>query len=279
MNGTLAIARDLIREAASRRWFIALAGAITLFLGSVTVGLNMEVVDGALAATRFFGEYVQADVQAADVALRPIFQATSYVIFYGGIAFGIVACSDFGPSLLAPGRIEHLLSLPIRRASLLAGTMLGVWLVIACGAMYGALGVMVILGLKTGVWTPELLLCGALASVTFIAIYGVMLMAAVFVRSAAISASVGLAVFVAGIISGYRESVGPLFSEEGVWRSLFRASTTFMPPISSIADAAAAFAASHTVDVAVLSRQLAGTAIYGVAALAIAIWKIEQVDF
>lgn len=279
MNGTLAIARDLIREAVSRRWFIVLAGVITLFLGSITLGLNMEVVDGALAATRFFGEHVQADVQAADVALRPVFQATSYVIFYGGIAFGIVACSDFGPSLLAPGRIEHLLSLPIRRPSLLAGTMLGVWLVIACASMYGALGVMVILGLKTGVWTPELLMTGLLASVTFVAIYGVMLMAAVFVRSAAISASIGLAVFTAGIISGYRDSMQPLFSEEGVWRWVFRATTTFMPPISSIADAAASYAGSNPVDGSALSRQLAGTAIYGIAALAIAIWKLEQVDF
>lgn len=279
MRTTLAIARDLVREAASRRWFLALGGGITLFLATIAFGLNMEVVDGALAATRFFGDYVENDMQAADVALRPLFQATSYVIFYGGIAFGIVACSDFGPGLLAPGRIEHLLSLPIRRPALLAGTLLGVWAVIALAALYGALGVTVILGVKTGVWTKDLLIAGALASVTFIAIYGVMLLSAVMVRSAALSAAVGLLLFVAGIVAGYRDNLEPLFSEQGMYRTLFHAMTTVIPPISSIADAAAANAASKAIDVVLLLRQLAGTAVYGIASLAIAIWRFEQVDF
>ena len=111
-----------------------LPALVLLFLG---LALRLEVVDGALAATRLFGAALDTDVRSVDVALRPVFQAAAYAIFYGGLAFGVLACADFGPSLLAPGRIEHLLALPVRRPELIGGTFLGVLLLASCGALYG----------------------------------------------------------------------------------------------------------------------------------------------
>src|SRR5262249_41105822 len=137
---TFAVALDLLREAASRRWFLALGGAITLLLAVLGLALQIEVVDGALAATRLFGEVMRTDIQSVDVALRPVFRAAAYVVCYGGLAFGVLACADFAPSLLAPGRIEHLLSLPVRRWELCAGTFLGVMALAVGGAVYGAGG-------------------------------------------------------------------------------------------------------------------------------------------
>ena len=104
------------------------------------LSLRMEVVDGALAATRLFGKLVHHDIQSADVALRPVFKVASYLLYYGGLAFGILACADFGPSLFSPGRIEHLPALPVRRWQLLVGTYLGVLALSLLGALYGAGG-------------------------------------------------------------------------------------------------------------------------------------------
>jgi len=42
----------LLREAAARKWFLALGAATTLALVLVGAALRLEVVDGALAATR-----------------------------------------------------------------------------------------------------------------------------------------------------------------------------------------------------------------------------------
>src|SRR5260370_14492801 len=111
MSGIVAMAGDVLREAKSRRWFLGLWLAITLLL-AIGLGLRMDVVDGALAATRLFGKTLGGDIRSAEVALRPVFEAAAYVLFYGGLAFGIVACSDFATSLLSPARIEHLLSSP-----------------------------------------------------------------------------------------------------------------------------------------------------------------------
>ncbi|WP_437618305.1 hypothetical protein [Sorangium sp. So ce1151] len=278
MKTVLAIALDLLREAASRRWFLALGAVITLLLGVAGLTLRMDVVDGALAATRLFGQVVRTDITSVDVALRPIFRAAAYVIFYGGLAFGVVACADFAPSLLAPGRIEHLLALPVQRWELLAGTFLGVLGLALAGALYGAGGLTLLLAVKTGVWTLRPVLAALLASVTFAALYGAMLAAAVFARSAALSAATGGALFVTGIVAGYRDRLATFF-EPGAPRALFRAVTALLPRVSTLANTSADLAASAPVEALDLASQLAGIAVFGLAAVAFGIWGFEQKDF
>jgi Cu-processing system permease protein len=144
------IAGYVLREAASRKFILAFLIGITLVLIVLSACLKLEVLDGALAATRLFGKEVHTGIRPVDVALRPLFQACAYAVFYGGILFGIVACSDFAPSLMSPGRIEHLLALPLQRWHILAGTFLGVMTLALSGALYGAGGLLIIFGVKTG---------------------------------------------------------------------------------------------------------------------------------
>lgn len=273
-----AVAMDLLREAASRKWFLALAVGITAVLGILAFALRLDVVDGALSATKLFGKTLRTDIRSADVAMRLVFQATAYMIFYGGLAFGIVACADFGPSLLAPGRIEHLLALPLRRWELLAGTFIGVLILSVLGALYGAGGLTLILGFKTGVFTIRPVIAALLASVTFSAIYGAMLTVAVVIRSAAVSAAVGVLLLVAGTIAGRRDQL-ELFFEAGMARSIFRGITLFLPRVSTLADASSDLAGSLAVDVGALASQIAGLSIFGFAALALGIHLFEQKDF
>lgn len=278
MKCILYVAADLFREASSRRWFLALGLAITLLLFVMGFTLRLDVVDGALAATRLFGRDLHTDIRAVDVALRPVFQAASYIVFYGGLLFGILSCADFAPSLLSPGRIEHLLSLPVQRFELLAGTFVGVLGLSLLFTLYGAGGFTLILSVKTGVWTYRPLISAMLASVTFAAIYGLMLSAALFVRSAALSAALGFAVFIAGIIAGYRDKIETFF-DPGIARSVFLGLTFLCPRISTLADMASAISAGNPVDIQVLLSLLAGLGIFGLAALAFGIHRFEQKDF
>lgn len=278
MRTVLAVARDILREAASRKWFLALGIGITLVLAVMGLSLRMEVVDGALAATRLFGKLLHHDIQSADVALRPVFQAASYLLYYGGLAFGILACADFGPSLLSPGRIEHLLALPVRRWQLLVGTYLGVFALALLGALYGAGGLTLILSVKTGAWTARPLAAAALGSVCFAALYAPMLAAALFVRSAAFSGFVGGLFFASGIVASYRAQISPLF-EAGLGRTAFRAVTALLPRVSALADAGAAIAGSEAVDKSQLGTMLAGMLVFALGALAVGVWRFEQRDF
>src|SRR5689334_21819283 len=140
VRSVLLLALDILREALARRWVLALGLALTLTHLAIGLGLRLDVVDGALAATRLFGQALGSELRSADSVLRPVFEAATYTVYYAGLAFGVLACSDFGPELLAPGRIEHLLSLPIRRIELLVGTFLGVLGLCVAGITYGAGG-------------------------------------------------------------------------------------------------------------------------------------------
>lgn len=273
-----AVAMDLLREAASRKWILALGAGISLILLVLGLSLELEVVDGALAATRLFGDVVSNDVRAADVVLRSVFQAVSYVIFYGGILFGVLACADFAPSLLSPGRIEHMLALPVRRWELLLGTFLGVLALSSIGAIYAAGGFTVMLGVKTGVWTVRPVLAALLGTVTFAALYAAMLTSALFIRSAAVSALAGLLLFVIGIIASYRDKIAPVI-EAGFQRVAFEKLTLLFPRVASLADASGAIAASQPVDARLLTSMSIGMLVFGASALAVGAWRFDAKDF
>ena len=117
-----------------------------------------------------------------------------------------------------------------------------------------------------------------IASVTFAGIYGPMLTAAVFARSGALSAAIGGALLVAGIVAGYRASLVAVF-EAGVGRALFDAATIALPRISRIADLSAALATSEPFAGSALARLLIGLLAFGAASLAVGIWWFEQKDY
>jgi ABC-type transport system involved in multi-copper enzyme maturation permease subunit len=274
----LAVARDLLLEAAARRWFLALGLALTGLLFLISTSLRLEVVDGALAATRLFGQPLVHSIQSADVALRPVFLVASQVVFWGGICFGVLACADFAPALLSPGRIEYLLSLPVRRWELLAGTFLGVLALALAGAVYASAGLVLVLGGKTGVWTGWPVVSAALAALAFGSVYAGMLAVTVWVRSAALSAATGASLVVLGLLATHRTALLEVMGR-GVGRTLFAGVTAVVPPLGRLADAAGALASSAPLAPGGLVRLLAGTLAFAAALLAVAVWRFERRDF
>ncbi len=204
--------------------------------------------------------------------------AGAALVFYGGTLFMIVACADFAPSLLSPGRIEHLLSLPVRRWELLLGTYLGVLLLSVLCALYGAGGLVVLLGIKTGVWSSGPLLAALLATVNFATVYAAMLAVSVFARSAALSAGAGVFLYVAGIIAGLRAEIAPLF-EEGWGRHAFEGVSTLFPRISTLGRFAIDLAGGREIQGATLASLLAGFVVFSLGLLAVGNWRFEQRDF
>jgi ABC-type transport system involved in multi-copper enzyme maturation permease subunit len=272
------VARDLLREAFTRRWFLALFIGITLILLTLGMSLEMDVVDGALAGVRLFGSALDTSVRSVDAALRPVFMAAAAAIFYGGTAFMILASSDFAPSLLSSGRIEHLLSLPVRRWELLAGTYLGVLVLSVACALYGAGGLAVILGVKTGVWTWGPILAALLAVANFATMYAAMVASAIFARSTALSAAVGASLFAFGIIAGLRDQIAPLF-KEGLGRAAFQTATLVVPRVSKLGMAAIDIAGARPIDHAALALLMAGFGLFALALLALGAWRFDQRDF
>lgn len=277
MRQALRVAVDLLLEARRRKWFLALFGGITLVLVVLGFSLELEVVDGALAGSKLFGSLLSDDIVSADRVLAGVYLGAAYAAFYGGALFLAVACSDFAPELLAPGRIELLLSLPIARWQLLFGTYFGVLVITALGVAYGAAGLTVLLGVKTGLWSVTLCLGSTVGLAGFAAIYAVMVCVTFFVRSAAVSGAAGVVTLVLGVLASYRESLMTLM-EPGVGRTLFSWVMLPLPRLGTLATISARIAAEQALEPEVVTRLLLGTGVFTVALLAVAAWRFERMD-
>lgn len=224
-----------------------------------------------------FGSLLFDDIVSADRVLSGVYLGAAYAAFYGGAFFLAVACSDFAPELLAPGRIELLLSLPIARWQLLFGTYFGVLVITGLGIAYGAAGLSVLLGVKTGVWSVTLLLGSLVGLAGFAAIYAVMLCVTFFVRSAAVSGAAGVVTLVLGVLASYRESIMALM-EPGFGRMIFSWVMLPMPRLGTLATVSARIAAEQVLEPEVVTRMLLGTGVFTFALLALAAWRFERMD-
>ena len=278
MRVTLAVARDLLREALARKWVLGLLVTITLVLLLLGLFLRLDVVDGAIAGSRLFGAMLFDDIIPADVGLRPVYMAVSGFGFWGGALFLAIACSDFAPSLLSPGRIEHLLSLPVARWQLLLGTYLGVLALSVMCTAYGALGITVVFGLKTAVWTWALLAGSLLGVVGFCALYAAMLTSALFVRSAAASASVGLFTLLMGVLASTREQIERTL-EPGIGRQLFHFGVQPFPRLLKLSTECIHLAGGRGFDGPLTLRLVASALVFSAGMLAVAAWRFERKDF
>ena len=187
----LHIARDVIGEAFAKKSLIAVIALVVAGLLLFALALDLEVVDGALAASRIFGKDSKLNIIPVDVALRPIFTALAVGVFYVGLCFGVLFTSGFAPRMLRPGRVELLLSLPVRRYEVVLGTYLGVVAIATMGISLCIGGASAILFFKAGFFTPAPLLGAAAAILGFAIVYAAMLLVSSVVRSAAASAGAG----------------------------------------------------------------------------------------
>ncbi len=271
-----AVAADVLREALSRRWIIALGLTVTLLLALVAWTLRVAEVGGVLQATRLFGIPIPTDMPA-EMTVRPIFVVVSFALYYGGIPFGILACADFAPKLLAPGRVEQLLSLPIRRWELLLGFLLGVLALSTGASLYAAGGLSLILGLKLGVWSAGPIFAELLAGVSFTAIYAAMLALSVVAGSATLASLLGFALLVFGIVASHRDSILEGY-EPGVWKVFFGAVTWVSPRISDLADIASRLCADRPVDLGPAAWLIGGALAFGAVAFALGAVALEYKD-
>jgi Cu-processing system permease protein len=205
------VAMDVLREALFSRYLIVLFGFIALGLIALALSLDLEVVDGALAAGKLFGGNLMnvtgGRPMLASELMQPLFAGMALATFFFGIAFMIVAVADIAPKMLAPGRVEHLLSLPLRRVEIVLGTYVGVLVIAACALTLAIGGGSVVLFVKAELFTFAPL-AGALAAfIGFMTLYAQMLAVAAFARSAALSAGAAFVLYGVGLATSDRALV------------------------------------------------------------------------
>jgi ABC-type transport system involved in multi-copper enzyme maturation permease subunit len=99
----------------------------------------------------------------------------------------VIVTSFFIPNMLQKGRVDLLLVKPISRVGLLVYKYLGGLLFIFLNSLFAIGGVWVVLGLRSGVWQPAVLLTVFVITFFFAILYSVSTLAAVLTRSGVVA--------------------------------------------------------------------------------------------
>ncbi len=175
---TWALVVDTWREALARYTLLGFAAISVLFLLVLTFALNLDIVDGALAAGTLFGKTIQVPAKgpAIDSVVltgQSVFAGILYVL---GVFLSVFATGSQVPNLQRRGTVDLYLTRPLGRTHVLLGRFLGSATLVGANLLLLCGGVFVIISLKTHVWNPRFLAAGALILAVFLSFLGFMVL-------------------------------------------------------------------------------------------------------
>jgi ABC-type transport system involved in multi-copper enzyme maturation permease subunit len=211
-TATLALVRDTFREAFARKIFWGFFGCATAIILFFVFLMKIDVVEGALATISLFGK----ESRATDVTtlVRGVHGALAAFLYGVGLFFAVFASAGLIPTIFEPGRIELLLSKPVRRHHILLGRYLGNLLVVSFNLLYLVVSIWLILGIKTGIWTYQFLFSTGLAIFVFAVLLTIVLLVAVLSESAVLATMVTFGVMIAGLIVAQKSVLERLLTSE-----------------------------------------------------------------
>jgi ABC-type transport system involved in multi-copper enzyme maturation permease subunit len=209
---TLALVRDTFREAFARKIFWGFFGCSTAVILFFIFLMKIDVVEGALATVSLFGKEMRAE-EVSNI-VRGVHGALAAFLYGFGLFLAVFASAGLIPTIFEPGRIELLLSKPVRRYHILLGRYLGNLLVIAFNMLYLVVSVWLILGIKTDIWTHQFLYSAGLTIFVFAVLLTIVLLIAVLSESAVLSTMVTFGVMIAGLIVAQKSTIERLLTSE-----------------------------------------------------------------
>jgi ABC-type transport system involved in multi-copper enzyme maturation permease subunit len=209
MTRLLAVVDGTIRESMAKYTFIAFLAMSTLLLLILTFAVNLDVVDGALAAAKLFGQDVQLGGErvSLDLLVTGVQTTLAGFLFGVGLFLSIFATANLVPVMLEKGYVDLLLSKPLSRAALFLGRYLGALSIVAINLFYLVAGVWLVLGVKTGIWRAQLLLAGLIILLMYAVLLGFMMLVGVLTRSSSITIMLSYFLFPLTVFLAFRESV------------------------------------------------------------------------
>jgi len=218
----LVLVAATFRELIARATLIVLAGISTFVLVVVAFTVSAEQSAEGVRLMLFGKE------MAGLLPPERLFEIVSSVqaslargLMLGVSILGVVATASAMPETMERGTVDLYLSKPIYRWELLLGRYLGAVGVILANVVYFLGVLLVIHGLKFGVWNWGLLVAIPLLTFIFAAVYALVLLLGVVSRSSAI-AIIGTILFVLFVqpLLTAREATLYRLSESSVYRGI-----------------------------------------------------------
>ena len=284
MRALSASIQEVFREAAARWVLIAYFALSSLFILIFAVGVNLDIVNGALAGARLFGQSVdmagrKVEIDSLVLGFESGFSAFLYLV---GTFLALFATAHLVPRLQEKGTIDLYLSRPVSRVALLLSRYAGGLLLAAANILYLIGSMWLIVVWKTHVFHPRFLLSGLVIVFTVATLLAFTFLVGVVTSSTGVSLMTTYAVFfLAGLLAA-RERIAAAVSTEtaaNIVKSLY----WIFPKTAELGQATVALVAGREAperlaDVHYLAVY-GSTALFGAAALTLSSWLFSRKDF
>lgn len=286
MRAFAASVQEVFREAAARWTLVAYFALSTLFILIFAAAVNLDIVDGALAGMKLFGQTVDLPDSANQIQIDELvlgFESTfSGVLYFVGLFLALFATAHLVPRLQEKGTIDLYLSRPIGRVALLLSRYAGGLLLAAANVAYMIGSIWLIVVWKTGVSHPRFLLSGAVILFTIATLMAFAFLIGVVTSSTAVSLMGTYAVFFLAAILALHTRIAAAMSTE-LGANLVTGFYWVLPKTAELGKATVALVAgSAAPERLALVNPLAvygTTALFGLASLALASWLFSRKDF
>jgi ABC-type transport system involved in multi-copper enzyme maturation permease subunit len=284
MRAVGASIQEVFREAAARWTLVAYFALSSLFILVFAAAVNLDIVDGALAGARLFGQDV--DMGGGPVAIDKIVlgfeSGFSGFLYLVGTFLALFATAHLVPRLQEKGTIDLYLSRPVGRVTLLLSRYAGGLLLAAANLVYLIGTMWLIIVWKTKVLHPRFLLAGLVILFAIATLMAFAFLIGVITSSTGVSLMGTYAIFFFAAILVAHEKFSAAVSTElaakiidGLYWALPKTAELGQAAVALVAGAEAPERLANINYLAVFGS----TALFGVASLSLASWLFSRKDF
>jgi ABC-type transport system involved in multi-copper enzyme maturation permease subunit len=277
--------QEVFREAAARWTLLAYFALSSLFILVFAAAVNLDVVNGALAGVRLFGQPVDVgggQSVSIDKLVLGFESGFSGFLYLVGTFLALFATAHLVPRLQEKGTIDLYLSRPVGRVALLLSRYAGGLLLAAANLVYLIGSMWLIIVWKTRVLHPRFLLSGAVILFTIAALMAFAFLIGVVTSSTGVSLMTTYAIFFFSAILMAHDKISAAVSTEtaarivdGLYWILPKTAELGQATVALVAGSEAPERLANVAHFAVFGS----TALFGIASLALASWLFARKDF
>jgi len=275
---------DVMREAAARWTLIAYFCLSTLFVIIFAFSVNLDVVDGALAGAKLFGNNV--NMNGSSVSIEKVVlgfeSGFSGFLYFLCTFLAIFATAHLVPRMQEKGTVDLYLSRPISRFKLLMSRYFAGLILAGTNIAYLIGSMWLIVVWKTHVVHPRFLLAGLIIFFVVATLLAFAFLIGVVTSSTAVSIMSSYAVFFFGFMLAGHKRFAAAVSKE--WQAgLINGLYWVLPKTAEMFGAVISFVSEQR-----LPRELGGaltptpflaTGAFAVGCLALASWLFHRKEF
>lgn len=276
---------DVMREAAARWTLLAYFFLSTVFIVIFAFAVNLDIVDGAVAGAKLFGQDMGAPGETLSIEKLVMgFDAGFSVFLYFICTFlAIFATAHLVPRMQEKGTIDLYLARPVGRVKLLLSRYFAGLVLAATNVVYLMGSMWLIVAYKTGVYNMRFLMGASIIFLGIAALLAFAFLVGVYTSSTAVSIMTTFGVFFFGLALSGHEQYAAAVSKE--WQAnLINGLYWVMPKTAELFQAVFAFVGGEEIAPEFMMKALTPapfltTAAFGVVSLALASWLFTRKEF